>query len=195
MVNRTADTGDLLLFAGNSLISKVARTAMASDFDHVAMFLRFDTGNLVYFESTSTNGVQIYSWDYFILANIQRYFKQVSFRKLRWDRSPELILRLQKFVQKTRGLDYGLDVEKLIQKTCKDDLEKVDQKKTFFCSELVASCYKVMEVFPEDKDARQYWPGCFAQSSAQVNSLIARGSNAFFEDLQTIVWPKKKAMN
>ncbi len=57
MVNRTADTGDLLLFAGNSLISKVARTAMASDFDHVAMFLRFDTGNLVYFESTSTNGV------------------------------------------------------------------------------------------------------------------------------------------
>jgi hypothetical protein len=57
LLNRTADSGDLLLFAGNSLISKVARTAMTSDFDHVAMFLRFDNGALVYFESTSNNGV------------------------------------------------------------------------------------------------------------------------------------------
>jgi hypothetical protein len=51
------------------------------------MFLRFANGNLVYFESTSDNGVQLYSWDYFIFANVQRYFKTVSFRKLRVERS------------------------------------------------------------------------------------------------------------
>ena len=116
------------------------------------MFLRFANGNLVYFESTSDNGVQIYSWDYFVTANIQRYYSRVSFRKLRLDRTPDMVKRLENFVQKTRGLEYRLDVDKLIRKTCEQDLQQTE-KKTFFCSELVASCYKVMGIFPKEKAA------------------------------------------
>ena len=153
MVNRVADCGDLLLFAGNSLLSQVQRTVTASDYDHIAMFLRFANGSLVYFESTSNNGVQIYSWDYFVSANIQRYYSRVSFRKLRLDRTPDMVKRLETFVQKTRGLEYRLDVDKLIRKTCEQDIEQTDQKKTFFCSELVASCYKEMGIFHEEKAA------------------------------------------
>ena len=67
----------------------------SSNYDHIAMFLRFSNGNLVYFESTSDNGVQIYSWDYFVKANIQRYYSRISFRKLRIDRTPELVSRLE----------------------------------------------------------------------------------------------------
>lgn len=148
MVNRTADSGDLLLFSGNQLVK-----AEASDVDHVAMFMRFDTGQLVYFEATSANGLQIYNWDYFVAANLQRYFKQVQFRKLRWDRSLDHILVLQKFIQKTRGLDYGLEVEKLIQKTCKDDIENTGRAKAEFCSELVAACLRVIDVFPDGRSA------------------------------------------
>lgn len=123
MVNRLADCGDLLLFAGNSLMSQVQRTVTSSNYDHIAMFLRFSNGNLVYFESTSDNGVQIYSWDYFVRANIQRYYQRISFRKLRVDRTPELVSRLEQFVQKTRGLEYKIDVDKLIRKTCEQDIE------------------------------------------------------------------------
>jgi hypothetical protein len=39
------------------------------------MFLRFTNGTLVYFDSTADNGVQVYSWEYFVHANIQKYYK------------------------------------------------------------------------------------------------------------------------
>ena len=81
------------------------------------MFLRFTNGTLVYFDSTADNGVQVYSWEYFVHANIQKYYKQISFRKLRMDRSRETLVKLEEFVKKVRGLEYSLDVEKLIRKT------------------------------------------------------------------------------
>jgi protein associated with RNAse G/E len=64
-------------------------------------------------------------------------------------RSKETLLKLEAFVKQVRGLDYQLDFEKLIRKTCENDIKNIDKNKTFFCSELVASCYKVLDIFPE----------------------------------------------
>jgi hypothetical protein len=73
-----------------------------------------------------------------------------------------MVENLFEFVKKTRGIDYRLDFDKLIQKTCEDDLQSTDKKKTFFCSELVAGCLKHMGVISQDKAANKFWPGCFA---------------------------------
>ena len=67
------------------------------------------------------------------------------------DRSRETLVKLEEFVKKVRGLEYSLDVEKLIRKTCLNDIENLDKSKTYFCSELVASCYKVLKIFPKGK--------------------------------------------
>ena len=49
---READTGDLILFKGSSVATKVMRTVTRSEYDHVAMLLRYSNGKLVILEAT-----------------------------------------------------------------------------------------------------------------------------------------------
>lgn len=41
------------MFRGQSLVTKLQRAITLSDFDHVAMLLRYSTGRLVIFEATA----------------------------------------------------------------------------------------------------------------------------------------------
>lgn len=51
---RLADTGDILLFKSKSLITKVQRALTMSEYDHVAMLLRYSNSKLVILEATGT---------------------------------------------------------------------------------------------------------------------------------------------
>ena len=57
MMNAIADSGDILMFKCNDFMSGVQRTITQSEYDHIAMFLRFANGQLVYFESSANVGV------------------------------------------------------------------------------------------------------------------------------------------
>jgi cell wall-associated NlpC family hydrolase len=48
-----ADTGDLLLFSTSSIGSGVQRILTRSDYDHVAMILRYSDSRIMFFEATS----------------------------------------------------------------------------------------------------------------------------------------------
>ena len=50
---KIADTGDLLLFRGKSIITKIQRTLTMSEYDHVALLLRYSSGRLVILEATA----------------------------------------------------------------------------------------------------------------------------------------------
>ena len=55
--------------------------------------------------------------------------------------------------------------------------KKKVNNKAYFCSELVASCHKVLGVFHEDLASSQYWPSTFALPSADINTnLVVKGS-------------------
>ena len=56
-MNEIADSGDVLLFKCNDIMSGIQRTITNSEYDHIAMFLRFANGQLVYFESSANIGV------------------------------------------------------------------------------------------------------------------------------------------
>jgi hypothetical protein len=43
-----------------------------------------------------------------------------------------------------------------------DSTENLKADKSFFCSELVASCFKCMGLLPMKIASAQYWPGTFA---------------------------------
>ena len=59
-----ADTGDLLLFKSNVIAGRLQRRALGSQFDHVAMLLKFETDdNQLYFvEATGNYGVAMNTW-------------------------------------------------------------------------------------------------------------------------------------
>ena len=56
-MNDIADSGDVLLFKCDNIMSGLQRTFTNSEYDHIAMFLRFANGQLVYFESSANMGV------------------------------------------------------------------------------------------------------------------------------------------
>ena len=56
-MNDIADSGDILLFKCDNIMSGLQRTFTNSEYDHIAMFLRFANGQLVYFESSANMGV------------------------------------------------------------------------------------------------------------------------------------------
>jgi hypothetical protein len=71
------------------------------------------------------------------------------------------------------GKRYNVSASKLIRKWNKTTVEKENDAKSYFCSELVAAAYKLvinisykdMKLLPEDISSASYWPGAFSQSS------------------------------
>ena len=55
--------------------------------------------------------------------------------------------KLEEFIKQANGQKYALNPTQLIYEG-NDAHEDLATKKTFFCSELVASCYKILQVLP-----------------------------------------------
>ena len=53
-LKRVADTGDLIFFRGKTFGCKVQRFITRSDYDHVAMLLKYKNNNIFLFEATGT---------------------------------------------------------------------------------------------------------------------------------------------
>ena len=91
-------------------------------------------------------------------------------------------------MSRARGCDYSLDLSILMKQKCDDtddDINNIPAQKTYFCSELVAACHKVLGVLPAEVPAGQYWPSTFTKPSMHLNNnLVAKGSDAYYEDLQ-----------
>lgn len=61
-----ADTGDILLYRGNSFGSKVIRAATHGKYDHVGMILKFgdDLERIFIIEASSNLGVHLSDWSF-----------------------------------------------------------------------------------------------------------------------------------
>jgi len=80
------------------------------------------------------------------------------YRKLCLERTPEIIEKIEKFVTNTVGKKYGLSATKFIQNIDSPNANKVADDRTFFCSELVAACYKQINLLPSNISSGQYLP-------------------------------------
>ncbi len=67
-----AETGDILLFRSKSLGNKLLRTMTRSEFDHIALLLKYTNGKIILFEATGKEGVGLSTWS--------------TFRKNKWDK-------------------------------------------------------------------------------------------------------------
>ncbi|CDW89924.1 ph domain-containing protein [Stylonychia lemnae] len=164
-----------------SFVTKVQRAITMSEYDHVAMLLRYSNGKLVIFESTGTTGVAVLDWDVFVKNNWHNLYQKLAYRKLRHQRNIDNMGKLETFIRTVIGMKYKLNAAKILRKHFENDAENIKGDKSYFCSELVASAYKCLGLLPKEISASQYWPGSFANKS----SLQLQG-RALLEDEQQI---------
>ena len=158
-------TGDLLLFRGKSTLSKMQRAVTRGDYDHVALLIKYPSKKISLFEVTGVEGVAVLLWDDFIFYQWQSLYSRLTYKKLVWDRPEEAVTKLLEFVNTVKGMDYRLSASKLMSKKQDKDPR---QKKGFFCSELIATAYKIAGLIPDNKPSSKYWPGDFEDGKLEM---------------------------
>lgn len=97
-----ADTGDLLLFNCNNVGAFLTRTVTVSQYDHVAMVLKFESSpNDIYLvDATSTNGVALTKWST-IRKNLgkNKFYRKIVFRHLEAKRDQSTCDKLESFLK------------------------------------------------------------------------------------------------
>jgi hypothetical protein len=152
-----ADTGDLLLFRSQGTPSKLQRALTQSKFDHVALIIRYGSGELALLESTSLDGVNIVKWQDFIEYRWHLLYQVIVYRHLETERNEEKIQRLESFICKVKGMQYLLNPIGILKQR-----DPVGPDQGFFCSQLIASAYKAMEVLHASVPSVSVLPGHFS---------------------------------
>jgi hypothetical protein len=160
-----ADTGDVLLFRSRGSMPRVIRAASGNGrFDHVALLLRLDNGDVGLLEATGNNGVGVVEWKEFIANQWQSLYPELALRRVFIKRSPDVMRRLQDWCGEVIGKPYGLTISKLRQRNSVSQGGE-DTNSDFFCSQLVAEGLKVAGAIPRGLSSTQYWPNTFSASS------------------------------
>ena len=152
---KLAENGDLLLFRGKNFGSKLQRCLTRSKFDHVALVIKFDNGEVGFLEASRAFGVSLTYWDKLFRKDWKKIYSEIWYRQLDVERSGEMIDKLQKFVNEAKGKAYSLGFHKGKKKV------KPGAEQTFFCSELIASAYKVLGLLEEDVPSFRFFPSHF----------------------------------
>ncbi|CAD8052524.1 unnamed protein product [Paramecium sonneborni] len=164
-----SQTGDILLFQTKSCSSKIQRLLTRSNYDHVAMILKYQSGAIYVLEATNQNGVGIFNWDSMINQLWYELYSMVVYRQLQIIRNADFLLQIEKFVKENVGRQYQLSVTKLLQdKSIIITSQNQNQDPTYFCSQLIAKIYKQIGLLTQDKSANQYWPGSFSNEKAEI---------------------------
>jgi hypothetical protein len=77
---------DLLLFKGKNVSAKLQRSFTRSEYDHVALILRYSNGEIYLFEATGKDGVGLCSWQTFMRNKWHLLYEKLVFRHLEINR-------------------------------------------------------------------------------------------------------------
>jgi hypothetical protein len=149
--------------------------------DHVGILLRYQDGRLFLLEATSTEGVEISEWNN--ASDYNKTYERIVYRKLCFKRTCQTVNKLEQFLKNVRGHKYDLDPLKLLKRYSSiDSVRNISKDKGYFCSELVASAYKVLGILPENICSSQYWPGSFsAEEKLQLMNGAYFGNEYLFD--------------
>ncbi|CAD8099254.1 unnamed protein product [Paramecium sonneborni] len=164
-VQEQFDSGDIVLFKSKHKLAVAYRKLVCSEFDHVAICYKQNEELQVY--EVVQKGVQMFQWDQLKLQEWYKHFEKICIRKLNYNKKNDYRVRFSNFLEENLGNEYNLSVGKIFTFTSKikkpNNGEKVEQKRSFFCSELVAKAYKVIGLLDQGKSCTQYYPKDFSQ--------------------------------
>lgn len=110
-----ADSGDILLFKSKQFGAKITRGFTQSDYDHVAMVLRFEDDEEVYIIDATVSGVNITAWEE-ICKFKDKLYSKIVWRKLCIDRNDEFVEKLEAFVKLVHKKKYKISISKLVKR-------------------------------------------------------------------------------
>ena len=182
-----------MLFRCNTGGGKIIRGYTGSEWDHVAMVLKFgsDEDEVFLIEATGKRGVHLKKFSV-IIPHIGKFYEKVAWRKLNFKRKNANLDKLDTFVEEAVGCKYkfrGRDLARSRTKKFDKEGERkfIDSDRTFFCSELVAKAFKVCEI-TEDNDedgSNNYMPGHFTVKNKEKIKFI---NDITADDEKTIVF-------
>ena len=160
---KSVKTGDLMLFTGHHIVGGAQRMVTRSKFDHVGIFVEIEGRNFLL--QAVMGGVCLLNWNEICNEIIFTDNYTVWFRRLEFEISKEKLKDLNGFVNKVINKKFRFSIKEFLFR--KKDLSP-DEQQGFFCSELVASAYKILGVLPEYPPSNKYWPGDFSSESNLV---------------------------
>jgi hypothetical protein len=167
------DTGDILLFAGESRFSHGIKRLTRSHWSHTALVARPRAGGaLLLWEATLDTeladvathqvapGVNLYDLEQWI----GHYGGETAIRPLQVTRTEEMRAALIRFYEQARGRPYERNRLELLRAVYDGPLgtNRRADSDCFFCSELVAEAYQRMGLLPPHPPANEYTPRDFS---------------------------------
>ncbi|CAD8167378.1 unnamed protein product [Paramecium pentaurelia] len=180
-----AEDGDILLFQGKDINCHIQRTLTQSNFDHIGIFIRLNENQLYLFEALPLHGVGLCRWNKFIVCKWNYLYHKVIYRKLQVNRDENFKSRIHEFVTDNIGKQYSFNPAKLFKfkSTMLQDPQQ-QQTRTFFSSELVAACYKYLNLLSKEVSSTQYSPGSFSQDNQKLSLLYGSLSEEYLIDFE-----------
>jgi hypothetical protein len=177
------DSGDVLLFAGESRFSRGIKRLTGSHWSHAALVARARAdGPLLLWEATLDTdladvathevaaGVHLFDLEHWI----RHYAGETAIRPLRVERTDAMRAALLAFYQEARGRPYERNRLELFRSVYDGPLGKnrKEDPSSFFCSELVAEAYQCMGLLPPTPLANEYTPHDFSSERKAPLSLL-----------------------
>lgn len=148
------------------------------------MILRFDipgqeNQDIYLIEATGKIGVKVKRWSN-LRPHLGKFYDRIMLRHLDYYRTEDSLTKLEKFLKEVNGKKYGLRASQLLKRDTmiprkssnlkpEEQATAIDDDRTFFCSELVAKCYKVCGIMQETKEAcSNFFPVDFTSSSKRL---------------------------
>jgi hypothetical protein len=173
-----AKDGEVVLFQGTGLLSRVIRAGSKSDYSHAGMVAWWGK-RLVLLQSTG-RGVETLPMS----RAVRSYAGPVDWFQLRADLEPQLDRRrLLSLAVCMQGVPYGTSglvylafrmlLERLGIRSYRNDPEMAERPQKLFCSQYIAACYKSAGIDLDAETPDHFTsPGDLAFSSA----LVRRGT-------------------
>lgn len=86
------------MFKGRSFASKLQRTFTRSEYDHVALLLKYSSGSIGLLEATGADGVSVVLWDDFLRFKWHKLYTKLVYRHLDFERTDDVISLLEGFI-------------------------------------------------------------------------------------------------
>ena len=160
------------------------------------MVLKFEEQpeEVFFLEATSNNGVSLRRWSN-IKPFLGTFYTKVVHRHVDWDRTEKSLQNLEIFMKEVVGNSYKFSMKQLIKRnTISPKLNKfeiqslsqseeygtiideqpenvrlVEEGRAFFCSELVAKCWKVCGLMkPTDQASSNFLPSHFTSQKQTI---------------------------
>lgn len=179
----TLDSGDILLFAGESRFSRGIKRLTGSHWSHSALVARHGAGGppLLWEATLDTDladvathevapGVHLYDLEHWV----RHYGGETAIRPLSVERTDAMRAALLAFYGEARGRPYERNRLELFRSVYDGPLgqNRTDDLTSFFCSELVAEAYQRMGLLAAAPPANEYTPHDFSSERAVPLPLL-----------------------